>query len=315
MHWQFPVCYPDKDGYCHLVALPGPGVVLGCGWDIPYLTRPIDPADARAYPFLEKTPALHGGLFHHWEIFQSYRVFEAKADGKPLMLDIELDPGRAAAGVLVGPDAKPVTGATAFGLTHSSQKTNNYSYRHDPSYRARVESQALETPRFTTSGLVPKGARTVTFLHEGRKLIANAVLSADQKGPQTVRMQPWGAVTGRLVDADGKPLAGVAVELLYPSQASPALLEPGTGGVAPGLLPPGWPFRTDTEGRFRIEGLIPGLKHQLTLSAGAGKNIVPAAPGTLESLSPRPGEVINLGDIRVRVASAKKEGEKGGKDE
>jgi len=105
------------------------------------------------------------------------------------------------------------------------------------------------------------------------------------------------------VDADGKPLAGVAVELLYPSQ------------VAPGLLPPGWPFRTDAEGRFRIEGLIPGLEHQLTLSAGADKTIAPAAPGTFKNLSPRTGEVLNLGDIRVRVAPAKKEGAKEGKDE
>jgi hypothetical protein len=302
MHWQLPVCYPDKDGYCHLVALPGPGVVLGCGWDIPYLTKPIDPADAKAYPFLEKTPALHGGVFHHWELFQSYRVFEARADGKPLALDIELDPGRTAGGVLVGPDSRPVTGAVAFGLTHSPQKVNNYSYRHDPSYRARVESQTLETDRFSTSGLVPDGARPVTFLHTGRKLIANAVLRADQKGPQTVRLRPWGAVTGRLVDAGGKALAGVAVELLYPS------------GVAPGLLPPGWPFRTDAEGRFHIEGLLPGLEHQLTLSA-ADRNITPAAPGTLRDLSPRPGEVLKLGDIRVRVAAAKNQGKQGGQDE
>src|SRR5439155_3061744 len=141
-----------------------------------------------------------------------------------------LDPGLTAEGVLVGPDSRPVTGATAFGLNHSTQKTNNYSYRHDPSYRAMIESQPLETPRFATAGLVPKGARTVTFLHTGRKLIANAVLHADQKDPQTVRLKPWGAVSGRLVDADGKALAGIAVELVYPSQAGPALLEPGTGG-------------------------------------------------------------------------------------
>jgi len=269
----------------------------------------------KAYPFLEKTPVNHGGLFHLWEIFQSYRVFEAKVGDKPLALDIELDPGLTAKGMLVGPDSRPVTGATAFGLTHNPQKTSNYSYRHDPSYRARIESQTLETDRFASSGLVPRQARTVTFLHAGRKLIANAVLHADQKGPQTVRMQPWGAVSGRLVDADGKPLVGIAVELVYPSQAGPALLEPGTGGVAPGLLPPGWPFRTDAKGRFRIEGLIPGLKHQLTLSAGADQNIAPAAPGTLKNLSPRTGEVLNLGDIRVRVVPAKKEGEKGGKDE
>src|SRR5262249_21086906 len=155
----------------------------------------------------------------------SYRVFDAKVGDKPLTLDIELDPGRKVEGLLVGPDGKPVTGAVAFGLTHSPQKTANYSYRNDPSYRARVESQTLETDRFVSAGLEPRGARTATFLHQERKLIANVVLRAGQNGPQTVRLEPWGAVSGRLVGADGKPLAGIALELAYP-------------WVAPGLLPP-----------------------------------------------------------------------------
>ena len=300
--WQFPVAYPDKDGYSHLVALPGPGVVLGCGLDVPYRTRPLDAADAKAYPFLEKTPALQGGLHHYWDLFQSYRVFDAKADGKPLTLDIDLDAGRTAEGVLIDPDGKPLTGAVAFGLAHSPQATSHVSYRNDPAYRAAQERRALKTDRFSASGLAADETRTVTFLHEGRKLIANVAVRKDAKGPQTVRLERWGAVTGRLVDGEGKPLAGATVDLLYPSQAGPGQLEPGTAGVAPGLLPPGWPLRTDAQGRFRVEGLIPGLKHRIILSAGDGGAVTPLAPERLTGLAPRPGEVIDLGDIRVRVA-------------
>jgi hypothetical protein len=276
-------------------------VVFGRGYDIPYLKRALDPADAKAYPFLEKTPALDGGILGYWDLFQTYRVFDARPDGKPLVLDVELDPGLTVEGVLVGPDGQPVKGAVAFGLTHIHQNTNNVSYREDPSYRARVERRALATDRFAASGFTPGGARTVTFLHEGRKLIAQSVVRADDKGPQTVRLEPWGVVTGRVVDAAGKPLAGVAVELIYPSQAGP------------GLLPPGWPLRTDAEGRFRVEGLIPNLKHQLTLSAGKG--LAPAAPERLRDLAPRPGEVLNLGDIRLSIPPAQKQRENGGGQE
>jgi hypothetical protein len=102
-----------------------------------------------------------------------------------------------------------------------------------------------------------------------------------------VRLEPWGAVTGRIVDRHGKPVPGLAVELLYPSQESPGGLSPGTAGVAPGLLAPGRPFRTDANGRFRVEGLIPGQKHRLTFTGGEVKDVVAKAD-----------EVHEIGDVR-----------------
>jgi RNA polymerase sigma factor (sigma-70 family) len=289
--WQFRVFYPDKNGYCHLVAPAGPGAVLGRGHDVPYLTRPIAPADVKTYPFLAKTGYTVGGLGHYWELFQSYRVIDAKVGERPLDVDIELDPGRKVEGRLVGPDGRPVHGAVAFGLDHAPQKVNNYSYRNDPIYRAHVESRALDTDRFVALGLTDDGARTVTFLHSGRKLIANVVVRAKHKGPLTVRLEPWGSAAGRLVDQNGKPVPGADVELLYPSQESIGLLMPGTAGVAPGLLAPGRPFRTDALGRFRVEGLIPGQKHRLTFRGVT----------VFANLAAKTGEARDLGDVRVNV--------------
>src|SRR5262249_2211184 len=163
-----------------------------------------------------RTPMLDGGLFHYWELFQSYRVFDAKVGDTPLRVDIEMDPGCQVEGVLVDPDSKPVTGALAYGLTHSTQKTANVSYRNDPTYRARVATRPLAPARFVTAGLTPDGARTITFLHPERKLIANIVARANQKGPLTVRLEPWAVVTGCVVDGTGKPVPGVAIELIYP---------------------------------------------------------------------------------------------------
>jgi protocatechuate 3,4-dioxygenase beta subunit len=301
MLWQFNhFSYPDKDNYCQIVVPYGPGVVFAQGHDIPYLPRPLDPADEKAYPFIKKTPAFEGGLSHYWELFQSYRVFDVKASDKPLELDIEMDPGTTVHGRLVDPDGKPLPGVLAYGLAHSDQKVNNWSYRNDIGYRARVESQTLDTDRFVSAGLTSDGSRPVTFLHAGRKLIANAVVRANHKGPLTVRMEPWGTVTGRIIDPNGKPVPGLTVELLYASQDAPGLLTPGTGGVAPGLLAPGRPFRTDAEGRFRVEGLIPGQKHRLTFPGGVVKDV-----------STEAGALRDLKDIQLTVTPPgenKKEG-------
>ncbi len=281
-----PFLYPDKDNIFHIVALPGPGAIVGRSFDVPCVPRSIAPADERAYPAAGKTPFLAGGLQGYTDLFHSYRVFDARDTARPLDVDVELDPGRALSGILIGPDSRPVSGAVAFGLTHDPVNANNVSYRNDPAYRARVESQVLKTDGFTVRGLDGRGTRALTFLHEDRKLIANVVVSPDADRPLRVRLEPWGSLTGRLVGAGGKPLRDARVQLVYP------------GGVAAGLQAPGVSARSDGEGRFRVEGLIPGLLHELVLSAETG--LVPAGPRGLKELSTRAGEARDLGDIAVK---------------
>src|SRR5262249_6969301 len=164
---------------------------------------------------------------------------DAEGTDKVLTFDLELDPGRTLEGKLVGPDGKPVTGATAFGLTYEprSERSTSYSISR--------ENTVLETEAFTALGLDPQQPRTLTFVHKERKLVGDAVVTGDDKGPLTVQLEPWGTLTGRLVDADGKPLAGVRVWWKAP------------GLPAPGLRPADQIVETDRDGRFRVEGLVP----------------------------------------------------------
>src|SRR5262249_40465683 len=104
--------------------------------------------------------------------------------------DIELTRGRAVEGKLVGPDGKPVAGATALG--HPAD---------------------LKADAFTAGGLYPGEERTLSFVHREHKLIGHVVVKGTEKGPLTVRLERWGALTGRLVDPGGKPLPGVRVRL------------------------------------------------------------------------------------------------------
>ena len=64
----------------------------------------------------------------------------------------------------------------------------------------------LRASTFPLTKLHPGRVRRITFVKEGRKLIGFLAARGDAETPYTVRMQPWGSVTGRFVGADGKPL-------------------------------------------------------------------------------------------------------------
>jgi hypothetical protein len=64
----------------------------------------------------------------------------------------------------------------------------------------------------------------------------------------------------------------------------------------PGLAAKDDPFTTDEYGKFRMEGLIPGMSYQFVISK---KQRALMARG-LNDVSVQPGEVKDLGPIRTR---------------
>jgi hypothetical protein len=226
------------------------------------------------------------------EISQGYRVIDSTKTDKPLVFDIELDTGRKLKGTLLGPDGKPVTGATAHGLNYNH---GNLGLGYTPSQEDRL----LKKAAFTVLRLQAGTPRTVSFVHKERKLVGYVVLSGKEKGRITVRLQPWGVVTGRLVDADGKPLpADTRIRVGWRYRSLPA----------PGMRPADPVATSDAEGRFRLEGLLPGPKFGLVLTPGKAKGkgegpgkVQVASPEALKGLSLDPGEVKDLGDIRVSL--------------
>lgn len=112
-------------------------------------------------------------------------------------------------GRVFDPDDKPLAGVRAFGLT------------------MRGGVKTLADNSFKAVDLNPARPRRVAFFHKERKLVGHVLLSADTKEPVTVRLRPGAVLTGRVLGADGKPLAGVRVTASYP-------LNPGR------WLPKGW---------------------------------------------------------------------------
>jgi hypothetical protein len=288
---------PDKDHCYHFVAFPGPGIIYAWVGHAKYLpaSLSLDPADEKkGYGMRDgKDPLAMGWL----AILEGYRIIDPEQSDNIMSVKIELDPGVTLQGTLVGPDSRPVKGALAFGLDYnpkSERSTSGYS-----------GGTTLPSDAFTATALHPGAPRTVSFLHAESKLVGHAVLRGDEKAPLTVPLQPWAEIKGRLLDPEGKPLRGVRVGWSYP-----ALPAPGMRAATPA-------GKTDEQGRFHLTALLPGARFNLMLSEGASpdaqtqKPTGKSKPTTLSAeglkgLVLKPGELKDLGDIRVRRDPAEK---------
>src|SRR5262249_55191805 len=145
----------------------------------------------------------------------------------------------------------------------------------------------------------------LVFVHPEKKLAKVQKVAAEDKGPLTVRLEPTGALAGRVLDPAGRPSAGVKVkaaysiaeleearkagkdsknrvwelELLYDFQAWEKILNrEGT---------------TDKDGKFRLDGLVPGLKYDLGVNDGLPQDVI-----RRERLSVESGKDKDLGDLK-----------------
>jgi hypothetical protein len=176
--------------------------------------------------------------------------------------DVTLDPGWTFKGTVLGPDGKPLAGARRFDLNG----------------RRWWDPEPLKTPEFT-AGFSPRHPHDVLLQHRERGLVGVARPPKENGGSVTVRMEPGAAVTGRLVDAGGRPQAGVELDL--------ALRPKGWGGwhdYSPERI------KTDRQGRFRIAALLPGYEFRLTGDRGS----LPLGSGL------RSGQTRDLGDVQLK---------------
>src|SRR5262249_9766098 len=112
----------------------------------------------------------------------------------PIAIDLYLDRGRSLVVKVQDADGRPLPGAIASGVTESW-----------PITYARTKA---ECPIYA---LDPKRPRALAFYHVERKLGGALTVRGDEAGPLAVTLRPTGSVTGRVLDADGQPVAGADV--------------------------------------------------------------------------------------------------------
>jgi len=185
------------------------------------------------------------------------------ADGQPsLITDVSLEPAGSVRGTVLDADGQPLVGATAYGLTPQSN----------------FLSKMLTTAEFESFGARPERPVTVLFLHEAKKLGAAIAIRGDETD-LTVRLQPLGEATGRLLTKDGEPATDVTLNFNRSRFYGPGILA-----------------KTDQEGRFRVEGLAIGQKYDATLRDGQ-QGIVKII---YSGVSITPPQTTDLGDVTLR---------------
>ena len=268
------------DGSFTVLGIPGPGVLVVLAGDSALYPR-IDSRDALGKLGVNGWPSAPA----HLAVKIDPREDNPKSQTCGVLALVQ---GVRRPGTLTDPAGKPLTGVRVVGLNDDGSP------------------QTLSGSTFMATGLNPKQERALVFLHEGKKLGAVVGVRAAGANALTVKLRPLGAVKGRLLDADGKPLGNlrVVLRLSLDSKRFANLPEEydrlsGAFSIHPGSWRnfTGREATTDKEGRFRVEGLIPG--EQYDLFGGPGDidrkgGVTHRAP----RLTVTPAQEKDLGDLK-----------------
>ncbi len=276
----------DADGRFKLAVPPGPGVLMvqayatekaNGGKELcPYKQAEFDARDREHVRLTENgEDRFFTALGNSIEFLSSENVvkyLDLAADAGAMECDLYLERGATQIVRIEDPQGKPLTGTNVAGVTA----------RWPIVY-------PIKDATCTIFALDPKKPRQLIFYHTQRNLGGSLTVRGDEKEPPTVRLAPVGTVTGRLLDGDRQPIVGAFVDLNAQN---------GTVRELYRQLQQRRPtIRTDKEGRFRLEGIVPDVKFMLSISQGRTSLVGEPRIGVRQV---KAGQTLNLGDVRVK---------------
>jgi RNA polymerase sigma factor (sigma-70 family) len=195
----------------------------------------------------------------------SYNALLLLAPGErdtDLVKDVVLERPRMLKCRVIGPDGQPLTGVTVYGL---------HPY---------TGGETLKCAEFTVPCVNPRRQNRQLVFQQAAKKLGYFIkeLRTDTTEPLTVKLEPCGSASGRMVDRDtGQPKSGLWI-LICGNGANG--LGDGEGMV------------TDKDGRFRFEGLVPGQDYRVIQP--------PIGFYSLASVTAESGKDKDLGDVKTR---------------
>jgi hypothetical protein len=234
----------------------------------------------------------------------AFAACDPRPAGEGLDVPIVLRRGVTLKGRVLAPDGGPVQDAWIIGRINFGRMLapirSGYGDMHDNARNGRFELHGLDADTE-----VP-----VHFLDPEHKLGATVPVSGRSAAtePIAVRLGPCGTASARLVGPDGKPVVGLSRPGLIAMVVAPGVV-PGARAQKEGalfadlrLLPqldsinyPKPPV-SDAQGRIVFPALIPGATYQIIDYAPRGD---PAGPQIRKEFTVKPGETLDLGDIRI----------------
>jgi hypothetical protein len=267
------------DGSFYLTVWPGQGVI-----DVR-----ADAADRYATVDVEKL--LTGLRVRSRPTGPVHALIPIDADAaKPaaLTFTVDLKPATSRKGRVVGPNGRSLTGVTGAGLEAGGPPT------------------ALATADFTLTGPRAGTSRLLIFIHKEKKFGAVWPISGDSTGPLTVELAPLGSAAGRVSRAN-ETVAGLLVTAIpnipdakrFENLPTDTLKFQGTYGMQRGPWR-SWTTRTTktaADGKFKLDGLLPGLTYTIHVSDGelgeAGTLVATKRGVTVEA-----GKELDLGELK-----------------
>jgi RNA polymerase sigma factor (sigma-70 family) len=287
--------YTDKEGRFRVVTITGPVLLMAGPNKADYRTA-FKPAKADPkYPeyFHTQFGSLgYYGVDSTFGIIQGCwcKVIDAKKGDTEVHIDVELEPATSMTVRVADPEGKPVKGAHATGITH-------LAFEHA---RSPGDSDVL-----TLYNVEPGQERFVAVAQAKRKLVGTLTVKASDKDP-VVKLGPGGVVSGRLVDAEGKPISGVTVDLHYTrrevSEVAHVLVgeERRIGRRLPQQMV------TGPGGEFRFDTLFPACDFRLTFQKGK-KRYGPEYQKAPKHTVAKHGDELKLGDVPITPADGNDE--------
>jgi hypothetical protein len=267
------------DGTFKLLVFPGPGVVCGVGAYDKYVRARVSPDDAKigvGQSILTVFEEMHAMVEMNGH---AYRVITPGDQPESLKFDLKLGRGESLRGSF--------SAKTDRGLKVQFAKFQRAGAYDIPIQTAIDERKAT----FTASRLDPHQANLLVFYDEQQKLVGHVESQGGAKEPVTIPLEPWSHVQGRILDTENRlPPAGTTVQVVWrDSERHYRHFQTGPLSV---------PAPVASQGRFQIEGLVPGLPFELHVQVPLGGELKLDVHSLNVML--KGGETRDLGEIKVK---------------